>query len=83
MKDERIWEWAQQLDDRLTAAMGIDAQEIIESAARELVNEALEEAAKVCDERVDWQPKFPQNVQRVSDETCYLLGKAIRAMKLK
>ena len=54
----------------------------IEAALREVWNEAVEDCAKVCDGKVDWQPKFPQNVQRVSDETSHLLGKAIRSLKL-
>mgnify|MGYP001571371414 CR=1 FL=1 len=43
--------------------------------------EVREACAKVCDEGVDWQPKFPP-AQRVSDETCRLLAKAIRALDL-
>lgn len=49
------------------------------SALKESHSAGMEEAAKICDEGVDWQPKFPPNVQRVADETTRLLAKAIRA----
>jgi hypothetical protein len=65
---------------QLTAANARIAE--LEARALKAAEDMRERCAKVCDEGVKWTPNFPPNTQRVTDESCFLLAKAIRALPI-